>query len=91
MKNLFKNILLLFILFFISCNENYIKIDQEIIDGKVSATEESIRGRMSRLPVIYVQSPTKTVRVSIPYNYENKWKVGDSCLLIIEKYKVKEY
>ena len=25
--------------------------------------------------------------VEIPFEYENRWKIGDSCLLIIEKYK----
>jgi hypothetical protein len=28
-----------------------------------------------------------TKEVKIPFEYEGRWKVGDSCLLIIEKYK----
>ena len=29
-----------------------------------------------------------TRSVSIPFAYEHRWKVGDSCLLIVEKYKM---
>lgn len=32
----------------------------------------------------------ETKEVDIPYEYEGRWKVGDSCLLIIEKYKENE-
>ena len=72
---------------FISCNEKYTHIGQEIIDGKVSAIEPGYVGRGGKNPRIYVQDNKKTVSVSIPFSYENRWKVGDSCLLIIEKYK----
>lgn len=76
---------------FISCNQKYTHIGQEIIDGKVSAIEPGYWSyRNSTLPKIYVQDDKKTVSVSIPFSYENRWKVGDSCLLIIEKYKENE-
>lgn len=71
-----------------SCtNSKYEHIGQEIIDGKVSATANGNIGRWGDLPKIWVQNATETQEVSIPFEYEGKWKVGDSCLLIIEKYK----
>lgn len=76
---------------FISCKEpKYEYIGQEIIDGKVSAIQEGHRGRVSSYPKIWVQNPTETKGVEIPFAFEGRWKVGDSCLLIIEKYKVIE-
>lgn len=84
-----KNILILiFSLLLVSCTKTeYTKIGQEIVDGKVSAVQEGHIGRVSTLPIIWVQTPTKTVAVEIPFEYEDKWKIGDNCLLIIEKYK----
>ena len=86
-----KNILLLLLILF-SCSEpKYKPIGQEIIDGKVSAIKKGIRGgeyTPSVFPSIWVQNSTKTKQVDIPFEYENKWHVGDSCLLIIEKYEV---
>lgn len=73
---------------FISCQEpKYTYIGQEIIDGKVSAVQEGHAGRVATLPKIWVQTPTETKEIGIPFKYEGKWKVGDSCLVIIEKYK----
>ena len=85
-----KNILLIILLFTIySCSTEPLEyIGQEIIDGKVSAIEEGHRGRTSTLPVIYVQTDKTTRSVSIPFAYEHRWKAGDSCLLIVEKYKI---
>lgn len=75
----------------LSCSDdNLIFIEQEIIDGKVSAVSKGRQGGpnwSTILPKIWVQTPTQTREVEIPFAYENKWKVGDSCLLIIEKYK----
>jgi hypothetical protein len=86
MKNI--HLLLLLTLLFISCKEHkYEQIGQEIIDGKVSATAEGHIGRLSTSPKIWVQTATETKEVEIPFEYEGRWKVGDSCLLIIEKYK----
>jgi hypothetical protein len=87
-----KNIhILLLALLFISCTEpKYTHIGQKIIDGKVSATAKGHRGRAATLPKIWVQNATETKEVEIPFEYESRWKVGDSCLLIIEKYKENE-
>ena len=87
-----KNIhILILALLFVSCTEpKYTHIGQEIIDGKVSATAKGHRGRASTLPKIWVQNATETKEVEIPFKYEKRWKVGDSCLLIIEKYKIIE-
>lgn len=85
MKKLF--ILLLTCIILSSCNnENLEYIGKEIIDGKVSYTDPGYR---STNPRIWVQTATTTREISIPFNYERRWKVGDSCLLIIEKYKQK--
>ena len=88
-----KNIYILFLaILFISCEKpKYTHIGQEIIDGKVSATENNIQHRgYTEKPKIWVQNATETVEVEIPFEYEGRWKVGDSCLLIIEKYRKNE-
>lgn len=83
-----KNILIILsILILSSCNDEYKYIGQEIIDGKVSATTGGHSGKIVTYPKIWVQNATQTKKVEIPFEYENKWKVGDSCLLIIEKYE----
>ena len=85
MKNIY---VLLISLLVISCTQpKYEHIGQEIIDGKVSATAEGHSGRVATSPKIWVQNATETKEVEIPFKYEGRWKVGDSCLLIIEKYK----
>ena len=82
-----KNIYILFLaIVFISCEEaKYTHIGQEIIDGKVSKTSVDYPPFL-----IWVQTPTKTKMVNLHYDYRNRFKVGDSCLLIIEKYKENE-
>lgn len=84
-----KNIhILLFSLLFVSCTTpKYEHIGQEIIDGKVSAIQEGHKRIVALFPKIWVQNATETKGVEIPFAYEGRWKVGDSCLLIIEKYK----
>lgn len=83
-----KILVLLFCVVIGSCTQpKYEHIGQTIIDGKVSAVKEGYTGRVSSLPKIWVQNSTKTVEVEIPFELEGRWKVGDSCLLIIEKYK----
>ena len=86
--------LIIILLTITSCNNFiYTEISTEIIDGKVSAIEAGFPRhghRDSRLPVIYVQNSKQTVKVQIPFEYENKWKVGDRCLLIVKKYKENE-
>jgi hypothetical protein len=85
-----KRLLILAFVVLSSCNDGNLEyIGQDIIDGKVSATEKGVhfsRGS-GTYPMIWVQTPTETRAVEIPFQYEGKWKVGDSCLLIIEKYK----
>ena len=86
-----KYISFLIVLMLLSCSEpKYRSIGQEIIDGKVSATKTGYRsGRGgSALPKIWVQNATNTQEVNIPFEYEGRWKVGDSCLLIIQKYEI---
>jgi hypothetical protein len=72
-----------------SCEDNRkLKfIGQDVIDGKVSAIREGHTGRAPLYPKIWVQTPTVTREVEIPFSYEGRWKVGDSCLLIIERYE----
>jgi hypothetical protein len=87
-----KLILFMSIFLFFSCiKEKYTYMGQEIIDGKVSAVKAGIerdcRGCVDEYPTIWVQTPTTTRKVELPFEYEKKWKVGDKCLLIIEKYK----
>jgi hypothetical protein len=80
-------------LLIISCTQpKYTHIGQEIIDGRVSAVKEDSVGSRAgnHFPKIWVQNAKETKEVEIPFEYEGKWKVGDSCLLIIEKYKENE-
>jgi len=70
-----------------SCGSEDLTFDsQEIIQGKISATKKGYWGESTEYPKIWVQTPTQTKEVSIPFEYENKWKVGDTCLLIVQKY-----
>ncbi len=74
--------------FLLSCSDNLQYIGMEVIDGKISATQSGYIGaRYRTLPKIWVQSSKQTREVSIPFEYEGRWKVGDTCLLIIEKYQ----
>jgi hypothetical protein len=60
----------------------------EVIDGKISATQSGYIGsRYRTLPKIWVQTAKHTREVSIPFEYDGRWKVGDTCLIIIEKYQ----
>ena len=86
-----KLLLLTLMTLLFSCEEEkYTQIGQEIIDGKISAVKEGYPGRSATLPKIWVQTPTSTRKVDIPFEYGGRWKVGDTCLLIIEKYKENE-
>ena len=77
--------LLITSLLLLSCTgPKYKSIGQEIIDGKVS----KVGDRNYTPHLIWVQTPTETKMVKLPNKYRNKWKVGDSCLLIIEKYEI---
>lgn len=90
-----KILILIFSLLLVSCTKTeYTKIGQEIVDGKVSAVQEGerryCRSCIDIEPKIWVQNSTQTVEVTIPFEFDGRWKVGDSCLLIIEKYKENE-
>lgn len=75
-------------LMLLSCTEpKYVSIGQEIVDGKVSATKIGCGGRVAQYPKIWVQTDKVTKEIEIPFEYDGRWKVGDSCLLIIQKYK----
>lgn len=82
-----KNIILILIVLASCTSPKYEHIGQEIVDGKVSAVAPGYPGSMATTPKIWIQNATNTKEVSIPFEYEGRWKVGDSCLLIIEKYK----
>jgi hypothetical protein len=89
-----KKYIIISLLFLIGCTEpKYTHIGQEIIDGKVSALKSgktASYGSPAFLPKIWVQTTITTKEVNIPFEYEGRWKVGDSCLLIIEKYRENE-
>jgi hypothetical protein len=81
-----KNVLLICLLGLFSCNNNgYKVIDTTILKGKVYAIEEGHRGRVSRLPKLYVQDNKHTFEVDIPFTNENDYKVGDSITLVIQQ------
>lgn len=87
-------VILIICLFLTSCSPNkYEYIGQEIIYGKVSAVEKGNKASAytpANLPKIWVQNTKQTKEIKIPFEFEGKWKVGDSYLLIIEKYKENE-
>jgi hypothetical protein len=86
-----KNIHILLALLFVSCTESkYTNIGQEIIDGKVSASAVIVNRRGVKQYRFWIQNATETKEIELPTIYKEKWKVGDSCLLIIEKYKENE-
>jgi hypothetical protein len=90
-----KNFLfILSILFLASCTEGPLQFDsREIIDGKVSEVQHGYHGgeyAPDIQPAIWVQTSTSTNKVELPFEYDYRWQVGDSCLLIIEKYRIIE-
>jgi hypothetical protein len=68
-----------------SCNDDYRVVNTEIVKGRVSAIEMGHKGRMSRLPKIYVQDYKKTIEINIPFANEHDYKVGDSISVIIQQ------
>ena len=76
MKTIHKLLVLLLILT-TSCSTNLEFIEQEIVDGKVSALVPGVNALyVYREPVVYIQNQTKTVSVRIPFEYENRWKIS---------------
>jgi hypothetical protein len=65
-------------------------IDTTVVDGVVTHIEKGKLGSYGSsgfLPKIYVQTPTKTTIVEIPFSHENKWNIGDSITIYIQNYK----
>lgn len=87
-----KTLILLITLLLTSCSnkETLEFIGQDVIYGKVSAIEPGHTGRIATLPIIYVQTDKQTVATTVPFSFEGMWKIGDSCLVIINKYKINE-
>ena len=85
-----KKLILLLSIALTSCTESeYQKIGGEIIDGRVSAMETQ-RAWKTDYCYIWVQTPKETKQIEIPKGYTNRWHVGDSVTVIIEKYQVKK-
>lgn len=84
MKKLIITLLLLCIVT-VSCQEQEFKLlDTQFVDGTVSAIE---RHDYSMGPLLYVQTSKDTYKVRLPIELKNRWKVGDSCLIIVEQYE----
>lgn len=82
-------------LFLQSCsNEPMEHIGTDFIEGTVSHIEPGKKyggyGSIVQYPKIYVQTKISTQYVELPFALENKWKVGDTVIIITEKYKVIE-
>ena len=91
LKSLFMSIIM-FGLLFSSCGGDMQRFETEVIQGKVSAKERGIVGyRYSTQLKIWVQSSKETKCVILPNEYNDRWNVGDSVILIIEKYKVSDH
>jgi hypothetical protein len=88
-KSLFTSIIMFGLLFSSCGGGNMQRFETEIIQGKVSAKERGIAGyRYSTQLKIWIQSAKETKLVTLPNEYNDRWNVGDSVILIIEKYKV---
>ena len=86
-------LLLIFTFVIISCdNSKYKYLGQDVVDGKVSSIQPATYGYRGAYQnaIMWVQDDRSTRKVIIPQEFENKWKVGDNCLLIIEKYAIVE-
>lgn len=82
-----KTLILLSALTLVSCvSRTERKTGFTVIKGVVSSIEKGSIGRGSEYPKIYVQTPKNTKEVEIPFQNEKDFKIGDSCILIIEKY-----
>lgn len=72
-----------------SSNESYKLASQEIIEGVVSKTYSGMKGGYGRPtynPKVWVQTPESTTPIELPFSHGEKWKVGDSITIIIQKY-----
>ena len=85
-----KTLFLISILSLCSCSDSNLElISTEVVKGKVSEVKvgwNSLRGP-GEMSKIYIQNPTYTKCVEIPVGEEQKYKVGDTAILVIQKYK----
>ena len=75
-----------------SCEDKLKLVSQEIAKGRISAIDEGRRAsRFVTYPTIWIQTTKSTVEVGhIPFEFLNNFKVGDTCLVVIQKYKGNE-
>lgn len=79
---------MIFLLFLTSCSDKELElINTQVVKGIVSAKDPGHVGRIATWPIIYVQNNKQTKIISIPFQNENDYKIGDSVILIIQKYK----
>lgn len=74
-------------------NDNSKLTSQEIIEGVVSKTFSGTKGGYGRIthnPKVWVQTPESTTSIKLPFSYREKWKVGDSITIIVQKYTTQE-
>lgn len=85
-----KKLLLLSLLLLFGCNEtDYKVVNTRIIKGRISAKEQGHVGRTSTPPKIYIQTPTQTISVDLPFANENDFKVGDSTTIIVQQVEIR--
>lgn len=58
---------------------------QTVIEGRVSAKEKYCFKGCSHY--IWVQDNKQTLKINVPYDFWIKYKVGDSCTTIIQRYE----
>lgn len=92
MKKLF--LILLTGLFLQSCSDKPMEhIGTDFIEGTVSHIEPFKPGGYGIIghnTILYVQSPTQTISIDLPLRLADRWKVGDTIIVITQKYKVIE-
>ena len=86
MKHEYLLLFALFLIFYVEPNRKH--MGQTVVDGKVSVVEIGVIEGIGSASKIRVQNSTSTQEVKIPFELDGRWKVGDSCLLIIEKYEI---
>ncbi len=83
-----RNLLFIIIsLLLFSCNNKYEFIDQEVIIGKITSIDYHDH---TTKPTVSIQNDVEERKFKIPFEYNRVFKVGDSIMLVVEKYKVIE-
>lgn len=95
MKTTIKILLILALLFSSCAEEKLVPLSTEEIEGVVSYKEvyyytEKIYGIRVFSYYLYIQSPTNTISIEVTPQTHEKYKIGDSISVIIQKYKVNE-